>query len=68
MLITVLKRINNSWSTSYLTFEGPREQVNAITAWIDASHVYGSSEEEFKHLRDSNRRSKFSKPIVLLLF
>ena len=30
---------------------GPREHTNTITAFIDASNVYGSDEEEAEHLR-----------------
>ena len=30
---------------------GPREQTNQITHWIDASNVYGSSEEVSEELR-----------------
>ena len=33
-------------------FSGKRQQLNAITAFIDASNVYGSSEEEMNHLRE----------------
>ncbi len=29
----------------------PREQMNAITSYIDASNVYGSSEEESYAIR-----------------
>eukprot|EP00918_Siedleckia_nematoides_P074983 GHVU01163891.1.p1 GENE.GHVU01163891.1~~GHVU01163891.1.p1 ORF type:complete len:408 (+),score=26.79 GHVU01163891.1:293-1516(+) len=32
-----------------------REQVNQITSYIDASNVYGSSEEEALHLREFSR-------------
>lgn len=30
---------------------GPREHINTITAFLDASNVYGSDEEEAEHLR-----------------
>ena len=32
----------------------PRQQINQITSYIDASNVYGSSDEEAKRLRDLN--------------
>jgi len=32
---------------------GKREQRNEITHWMDMSQVYGSSEEELEHLRNS---------------
>lgn len=33
---------------------GPREQLNAITAFVDASNVYGSEEESLCKLRSFN--------------
>lgn len=44
----------NSGSTSifYKTF-APREQINVITAYIDASNIYGSSDFEAQRLRES---------------
>ena len=35
-----------------MTQLGPRQQINAITSWIDASQVYGSSQELQDRLRD----------------
>ncbi len=35
---------------------GVRQQVNQITAWIDASHVYGSDEERARALRRGGGR------------
>ena len=33
----------------------PRQQLNAITSFIDASNVYGSSIDEASHLRELTR-------------
>jgi len=34
--------------------EGPREQINLNTAWVDGSNVYGNTEERVKALRDGD--------------
>lgn len=34
---------------------GPREQLNQITAYLDASNVYGSSKERNQELRDASQ-------------
>ncbi|KAJ8313983.1 hypothetical protein KUTeg_008544 [Tegillarca granosa] len=38
------------------TSKEPRQQINQITSFIDASNVYGSSEEEVETLRDESQR------------
>ena len=35
---------------------GQREQINMQTAFLDASHIYGTSSEENEKLRDKNGR------------
>ncbi|XP_078584680.1 myeloperoxidase-like [Branchiostoma floridae x Branchiostoma japonicum] len=37
---------------------GRRQQLNQITAFVDASNVYGSSEEEIENLRDRGEPSR----------
>lgn len=36
------------------TVAGPREQLNQITGYLDASLIYGSSDKEAMSLRDDN--------------
>ncbi|CAH1257377.1 PXDN [Branchiostoma lanceolatum] len=45
---------------------GPRQQINQITAFIDASNVYGSSEEEMEALRDTEEPEEMRGPNLAL--
>ncbi|XP_078588034.1 chorion peroxidase-like [Branchiostoma floridae x Branchiostoma japonicum] len=45
---------------------GPRQQINQITAFIDASNVYGSSEEEMEVLRDMDKHEEMRGPNLAL--
>lgn len=47
--------------------DNPRQQINEITAWIDASNVYGSDKKRAKFLREGKcGRLKTSKKFNLL--
>ncbi|MDJ0676306.1 MAG: peroxidase family protein [Calothrix sp. MO_167.B42] len=47
--------------------DNPRQQINEITTWIDASNVYGSDEEQAQSLREGTcGRLKTSKNFNLL--
>ena len=42
-----------SWPYMYVyLFVGHREQLNQLTSWLDASQIYGSTQEEVSKLRD----------------
>ena len=41
------------------------EQLNSLTAWVDASQVYGSSLEEANALRDHTDPDDFGRGICL---
>ena len=41
-------------------FPAPREQINQVTSWLDASQVYGSSTEEAERIRDHRSTFKFN--------
>lgn len=44
------------------TYTGPRQQLNQITSYMDASHIYGSTRKQADTLRDFTdpREKKFS--------
>ena len=42
-----------------LTITGPREQLNQITGYLDASFVYGSTAAENEALRDTSQSSMY---------
>ncbi|XP_037069335.1 chorion peroxidase-like [Pollicipes pollicipes] len=44
-------------------YMGPREQMNQITAYVDASNVYGSSEHEAEELREHSGGLLKSRPV-----
>ena len=44
------------------------EQLNSLTAWVDASQVYGSSLEEANALRDHTDPDDFGRGIRLLIY
>ena len=44
------------------------EQLNSLTAWVDASQVYGSSVEEANALRDHTDPDDFGRGIRLLIY
>jgi len=37
---------------------GRREQMNALTHWLDAGNIYGNTEAEARHVRDPSDRSR----------
>jgi len=37
---------------------GKREQMTALTHWLDGSNIYGNTEEESRHVRDASDRSQ----------
>ena len=46
------------WPWVVLSVPGPRQQLNQITSYLDASHIYASTAEEALQIRDNLRSSK----------
>ena len=40
---------------------GPREQLNQLTSWLDASLVYGNNMEDYENLLDMSNPSEILK-------
>ena len=45
----------------------PREQLNSVTAFIDASSVYGSTTEEEEELREAGGRGRVMVELVVVV-
>ena len=41
--------------------DGPYEQINSLTSFVDASQVYGNSEAEANSLRDLSTPEEFGR-------
>ena len=50
-----------------VSFAGPREQLNQLTSWVDASLVYGSTLEDSNELREVRTGSSLSHPLIITL-
>ncbi|XP_052064578.1 peroxidase-like protein [Mytilus californianus] len=53
-LYTCMNFVRSAPTGTFPFYPGPRQQLNALTSWLDLSQVYGSSDEELSDLSTGN--------------